>query len=141
MAAVVKIVDEHFGRGRSPAFELRLVSERTSVRELIAQRVREDVALANSDQTNARAALDRTRSFLIPFDASPIEAALNKPREAQKPRRFDETEEVEKALAAFSGNQYILLIDERQVGDLETTVTLTPESEVVFLRLTPLVGG
>ena len=144
MAAVVRIVDEHFGSGRSPAFELRLVSERTTARDLITLRVREEVALANASTVDHRAALNQTRSFLICLDASPIETALNRPRQsrpATKRRPFDETEEIDKALGAFTDNQYILLIDERQVRNLEESVTLTPESEVVFLRLTPLVGG
>jgi hypothetical protein len=34
-----------------------------------------------------------------------------------------------------------MLVDDRQIGDLDEPIVLTPDSEVVFLRLTPLVGG
>ncbi len=144
MAAVVRIVDEFVGQGRTKAFELRLASERITGRELVRRRVQVEVALANAKSSKAHAAHERTRSFLISFDANAVEAVLNpprKPRKSAKSIRFDETEECDRALKALTSNRVIMLIDDRQIEDLDKEITVTPDSEVVFLRLTPLIGG
>ena len=48
---------------------------------------------------------------------------------------------VETALQAFEDGFYLVFIDDRQQEDLQATVALTSSSELLFLRLTPLVGG
>jgi hypothetical protein len=48
---------------------------------------------------------------------------------------------IETALRAFSANRFFLLVDRRQIVDLDAPFPLTPKSTVVFLRLTPLKGG
>ena len=48
---------------------------------------------------------------------------------------------VETALQAFEDGFYLVFIDDRQQEDLKATVALTSSSELLFLRLTPLVGG
>jgi hypothetical protein len=53
----------------------------------------------------------------------------------------DELEAVENALQAFKDGFYLVFIDDRQQEDLEELVALTDRSELLFLRLTPLVGG
>jgi hypothetical protein len=50
-------------------------------------------------------------------------------------------EAIETALRGFSINRFFLLVDRRQIVDLDTPFPLTPKSSVVFLRLTPLKGG
>jgi hypothetical protein len=50
-------------------------------------------------------------------------------------------EAIETALRGFSANRFFLLVDRRQIVDLDTPFLLTPKSTVVFLRLTPLKGG
>jgi hypothetical protein len=50
-------------------------------------------------------------------------------------------EAIETALRAFSANRFFLLVDRRQIVDLDAPFPLTPKSAVVFLRLTPLKGG
>jgi hypothetical protein len=53
----------------------------------------------------------------------------------------DELGAVENALQAFKDGFYLVFIDDRQQEDLEEIVALTDRSELLFLRLTPLVGG
>jgi len=113
---------------------LRMASERVTARELILRRVADEVTLANGRHG------DTARSFLIRFDPTSAEATLN-PAKRRKPVRLDEAEEVEAALAAFTANRFVMLADDRQIVDLDEPIVLTPDSEVVFLRLTPLVGG
>ena len=48
---------------------------------------------------------------------------------------------VETALQAFEDGFYLVFIDDQQQEDLKATVALTSSSELLFLRLTPLVGG
>ena len=50
-------------------------------------------------------------------------------------------EAIETALRAFAANRFFLLVDRRQIVDLDAPFPLTPKSTVVFLRLTPLKGG
>ena len=77
MSAVLKIVDWELGQSREKGFELRLVSERVTGRELISRRIADEVQLLNREN-EMPAQNDRpTRSFLIEFGSNPIEAALN----------------------------------------------------------------
>jgi hypothetical protein len=52
---------------------------------------------------------------------------------------LDETIEI--ALRDFSANRFFLIVDRRQIVDLDAPFPLTPASSVVFLRLTQLKGG
>ncbi|MEU2504430.1 hypothetical protein ABZ621_06920 [Streptomyces sp. NPDC007863] len=46
-----------------------------------------------------------------------------------------------RALDAFARNGFLVLVGDRQIEDPDETVALGPDTEVVFLRLVPLVGG
>jgi hypothetical protein len=48
---------------------------------------------------------------------------------------------VETALQAFKDGFYLVFIDDQQQEDLTAVVNLKTNSELLFLRLTPLVGG
>lgn len=56
-------------------------------------------------------------------------------------KRSQTDRNVQRALSAFRNNGFVLLVDNRQVGDLDDEVELSENSVVTFLRLTPLVGG
>jgi hypothetical protein len=56
-------------------------------------------------------------------------------------RAMTPDEAIETALRAFSANRFFLLVDRRQITDLDAPFPLTPASNVVFLRLMPLKGG
>jgi hypothetical protein len=53
----------------------------------------------------------------------------------------DERGAVENALQAFKDGFYLVFIDDEQQEDLTAIVDLNANSELLFLRLTPLVGG
>jgi hypothetical protein len=112
--------------GERRAWDFDTLDEQAPVREIIRWRVREEVA---------RQALKQARDI---FQASPTERALNGPRPG---RAVDWEQEYTRALEAFTAHRYIVLIDDRQVDDLDMLVSLRAGCEVVFLRLTPLVGG
>jgi hypothetical protein len=46
-----------------------------------------------------------------------------------------------KAIAAFKGNGFVVLLGQRQIMDLDETLHLTPQSQLTFLKLVPLMGG
>jgi hypothetical protein len=130
-ATVVQVVDETTRGERTSELRLELLDERVTVRELIRSRVYQEVAEHNARQAGA------FRGLVRPTEA---ERTLNGawPRAG---RRVDWERQLERALEAFSANGFLLLVDDRQVTDLEETVDLGPQSVVTFLRLVPLVGG
>ncbi len=112
------------------ALELQLREERLTVRELIAARVHQEVA-----EHNARKALGRFDGLVEP---TLQEQALNA---ARTPRRVDAAAQTEVALRAFERGSVLVLVDDRQVEELDDEIVLTPRSTVAFLKLVPLVGG
>lgn len=146
MGALLRVKDEFFGTSAEadrPAVELQLVSERVSPREIIRQRVFAEVAELNETRMKRARGHARTRSFLVEVPEDSPEARLNGllPAAPRKARLIDAEAEFRKALEAFARNRFVMLFDERQVEGLEDELTVTPQSEVVFLHLTPLRGG
>ena len=107
---------------------LDAVGEAMPLREVIRWRVREQVAERK---------LKLARELPQP---TPAEVALNGPR-APKALGVDLEKEYARALEAIAAHQVIILVDDRQVDDLDTRVAPDDACEVTFLRLTPLVGG
>ena len=58
-----------------------------------------------------------------------------------EPRTLDWEEQARVAEAAFARNGFFVIVGDRQVEDLDEELDLAAETEVRFLRLTPLVGG
>jgi hypothetical protein len=48
---------------------------------------------------------------------------------------------IEVALQAFEDGLYFVFIDDDQIETLDAKVTIKPASQLLFLRLVPLVGG
>ncbi len=145
MVALLKIVDDHFGPGgreRLPAVDLRLVSERITPREIIRRRVEAEIEAVNQTKPAHAMGRARTRSFLIDAAADSPEARLNTPVGRRRPTSLESANyETARAIAAFDKRQFIMLFDDRQVDDLDAELTVMPESQAVFLYLTPLKGG
>ncbi|MGA2043498.1 MAG: hypothetical protein ABSG83_09010 [Roseiarcus sp.] len=85
--------------------------------------------------------VERLRCEFERFDArgDELPAALIPLRRDARPIPLEEA--IETALRAFSANRFFLLVDRRQIVDLDAPFPLTPASAVVFVRLTPLKGG
>ncbi len=133
MANHLQLVDESPGSGRAPrpVFELRLVSEKITARELIRRRVEREVEEYNRRPRRVFAGL------VQPTDA---ERALDGCR-MKRPRPLDAEEQVRVALEAFEANGFFLLFDDRQVESLDEELVLTERGVASFVRLVPLVGG
>ena len=130
-AITVAIWDENTLGEKQERARLRLVSQTLSARELIEERVRQEV-----DQYN-RSEPEIFRGLVQPEGA---EVALNGFRMPGK-KKIDLRAQIRKALKGFETNRIILLVDDRQLDELEETVTLHEDSSVTFLKLVPLVGG
>lgn len=112
-------------------FTVHVSGEKISVQELIHRRVYQEVEEFNSRQPAV------FRMLVQPNDT---ERTLNGFK-FHKPRLIDPETQYEKAIEAFQGNGFIILVDDRQVESLETEIPLYPETSVTFLKLVPLVGG
>ncbi len=115
---------------------LEFPSERVTVRELIRERVYQEVQDFN------RQGDERTfRGLVQPADAERI---LNgKPTEyrLKSHRAIEWKPQFEKALEAFDRNGYFILIDDKQADSLEQEFVIGHGTQVSFVKLTLLVGG
>jgi hypothetical protein len=100
-----------------------------SLREIIRLRVQQEVARFNE------ADYEMFQGLVQPEES---ERVLNGVR--TRPI-LDAQKQFTKAIAAFKGNGFLVLLDDRQIMDLDETLHLTAQSKITFLRLVPLVGG
>ena len=112
-------------------FTVLISGEKISIRELIRLRVTQEVEEFNSRQPAV------FRMLIQPNDT---ERTLNGFK-FHKPRPDNPVTQYEKAIEAFEGNGFIVLVDDRQVERLDDEIALHPETSVTFLKLVPLVGG
>ena len=132
--ASVTIVDESTGGGKH-SWTLDVLDETLSARELIRRRVYQEVTEYNARQSGVFDGL---------VQPTGAERILNGERTGYRlsgGRRLDWEAQYEKAVEAFTRHGYILLVEDRQVTELDAPIELHAGSEVTFLRLVPLVGG
>ncbi|MBP2706085.1 hypothetical protein JOL79_19950 [Microbispora sp. RL4-1S] len=129
--ALVTFRDESATGRALEEFTLPGLPERTSARELVRLRVREEVARYNAAPSH------HFRGLVKPTDA---EAELNGYR-MRTVHRLDWEKQADAAEAAFARNGFLLLVGDRQIDDLDTEVDLTVDPVVSFVKLVPLVGG
>ena len=58
-----------------------------------------------------------------------------------KSRQIDWQEQFTRATEAFERGQILILVNDAQVESLDEEITVSPQTQVSFLRLTMLVGG
>jgi hypothetical protein len=115
---------------------LQFPTERITVRELIRERVYQEV-----QDFNRKSQEQVFRGLVQPTDAERVlngnrtEFRLKQHREIQWKSQF------EKALEAFDQNGFLLLIDDQQAENIDQEFTIGHGTQVSFVRLTMLVGG
>ena len=133
MPATLTVYDETSAGDRGDPIVLEFLTEHITVRELIRQRVYQEVQDYNLNQHK-----------------SPVFSGLVRPTDAEqtlngyklkKPRTLDWQEQYAKATEAFDAARVLVLINDHQAESLEEKVTIAPATEVSFLKLVPLVGG
>lgn len=133
MTAVLTVIDESPAGKELGRFELSFPSEQITVRELIRERVYQEV------QDRALAA--RVRHVLVKPEET--EAKLNgfsRPGPDAR-REVDWKKQAEIACEAFERNGFFILVGDRQCERLDEVVEIGAGAQVSFVKLTPLVGG
>src|SRR5579864_812833 len=100
-----------------------------TLRELIRLRVQQEVSRFNA------AEYEVFQGLVQPEES---ERVLNGVRTRPV---LDWQKQFAKAITAFKGNGFLVLVDDRQVMDLDEPLQLTAQSKITFLRLVPLIGG
>jgi hypothetical protein len=129
MPIQVQVVDETTPGSQTPRRELEIESPKLTLRELIRERVRREVAAYNES-------LPAIYNGLVQPDDS--EMVLNGYRvKTRKP--LDWQRQFETAVRSLNG--IFVLIDNEAVESLDETLELQSGTEIRFLRLVPLIGG
>jgi len=129
MALTLSIVDETTAGDRRSAGNFSFDAESLTLRELIGRRVQQEVERFN------RSDVEVFRGLIEPDETERI---LNGVRERPV---LDWQKQFGRALAAFQGNGFLVLVDDRQITDLDQNLELTAQTKVAFLKLVPLAGG
>jgi hypothetical protein len=136
MAVTLTIRDETPAGGVVHELPLEFQSERITVRELIRERVYQEVQDFNRQQHEKV-----FRGLVQPTDAERVLNGAKPEFRLKEHRQIDWKQQFENATEAFSRNGYFILIDDRQAESLDQEFDIRPSSQVSFVKLTPLVGG
>lgn len=127
----ITIKDETFAGKILNEITLKFKSELVTVKQVIEQRVTQEVENYNQKQSGY------FNGLIEPTDA---EKTLNGYK--LKPKKIiDAEQQVYIALEAFIKNGYFVLIDTIQSESLEQQIVLSATTTVSFVKLTPLIGG
>ena len=129
--ATLIVRDETAGSQVSKTQSLSFATLKVTVRDIIAERVRAEVEAFNNN------ASDYFVGLVQPTDA---EQTLNGFK-MQRSRLIDPEKQIATALEAFTRNGFFILVDDVQAERLEQVIELDRTSEVIFVKLTQLVGG
>jgi len=116
------------GESRS-AGKFQFDSPNPTLRQIIQLRVQQEVARFNQAECEMFQGLvqpEESERILNGVKARPV---------------LDWQKQLTKAIAAFEGNGFLVLLDDRQITDLDQPLDITPWSKITFLRLVPLIGG
>lgn len=141
MGINIRITDEHFGKSKLSIFEIEYPSEDVTIREIITRRVEEEVARVTHAQQNTNHIKAEHRMFLAGLTKLSPEVLLNQVSMTKQRKLIDVASAVKTAFEAFNAGKYFVLVNDFQYENLNDKVKLTPNTEVIFLRLTPLQGG
>ena len=115
------LIRDEDGTGKLLAeFQIFLKSSVITLRDVITERVFQEVDayLAESNEFSHELLSQEQPSFTLNHE-----------------------QEVLKALKAFETNGFFILVNDRQVEDLDEIISLRDASAVTFVRLIPIVGG
>ena len=134
MSATLTIRDETAAGEPVHEFPLEFPSERITVRELIRERVYQEVTDYNFRSRREGGVF---RGLVQPTNT---ERTLNGFK-VPKDRDIDWEAQFARAIDAFGQNGFFILVDDRQAEALDEAIDISPSTQVSFVKLTPLVGG
>jgi|SRR5690349_1285315 len=130
MTLALKIVDQTPGVHPPFVRQLYLASERITLREVLTRRIEEEVSSLNAGD-------DAIRPLVTPTE---LESCLNGAPSKRRPK-IDAARQLAAAIEAFQRTRILVVVDRRQVLDLDEELTLATDTKVRFIKLVPLVGG
>lgn len=125
------ITDETFTGKVLHKISLNFEKELVTIEQIITQRVTKEV-----EDYNAKLP-EYFNGLIVPTDA---EKSLNGYKIKDR-KAIDAEKQVYIALDAFQKNGFFVLVDNRQAETLKDEVLLNTQTQVSFVKLTPLVGG
>lgn len=127
----IRIFDASLHGERIAAGGILLDQGPATLRDLIRGRLRQEVDRYNH-------ALPETFEGLVQPEES--EQILNRFRMKTK-RPLDWEVQCRRAYSSFEKNGFLVLVDGKQVTELDSRLVLRDDSEIDFIKLVPLVGG
>lgn len=125
------IKDQTIGGDHVNEINLQFENDLITLKDLIEARVVAEVAIYNKREK-------------IPYYGLVVpkaeEQLLNKTKDKTK-KLIDAEKQIYVALDAFLKNQFFVLVNDKQIDDLEYELDMKSIKEVQFIKLTPLVGG
>ena len=134
MSATLLIRDETTAGEPVHEFPLEFPSEHITVRDVIRERVYQEVSEYNF---RSRREGGLFQGLVQPTDA---ERTLNGFK-VPKGRDIDWEAQFARAIDAFGRNGFFILVDDRQAETLDEAIVIGAGTQVSFVKLTPLVGG
>ena len=125
------IVDATPSGQKLRSFTLDSLTERVTAREIIRARIWQEV------QDYNQACAGEFHGLVQPTEA---ERMLNG-YALRKHQPIDWEEQFRMACEGFEGNAFFMLVGDRQAESLDEEFTVALDTEVQFVKLTPLVGG
>lgn len=125
------IFDEQLNGSITNQFEIEIENETISIQELIEKRVTQEVENYNNKLP------EYYKGLVEPTDA---EKTLNGFK-LKKRQLIDTEKQVYVALEAFQKNSFFILVDSRQIEELNQEIKINKHSKISFVKLTPLIGG
>jgi len=107
------------------------ISDRSTLRDLIRTRVREEVAAYNLKPPK------KFHGLVMPEGG---EVGKNE-FVMKRPRRVDLEKQADVAAKAFEKSGFFVLVGGKQVTELDEDLELADGADVRFVRLIPLIGG
>lgn len=136
MSVTLSVCDETVSGSVYHEVPLVFPSERISVRELIRERVYQEV-----QDFNRRKVDQAFRGLVQPTHA---ESVLNGNRTEYRMKPQEQIEwksQFEKAIEGFQQGGFLVLIDDKQADDLDQEFIAGAGTRVSFVKLTLLIGG
>jgi hypothetical protein len=139
----LKIHDELLGRSKETVLTIECLTEELTVRELIRQRVYQEVDDYNR-QLDLKGHSELPKLLVTP---TAVESLLNREtrkkaeENRQRRQRINWEKQFKLACEGFNSNAFFILVDDRQAEDLDESFQVAVDTEVTFVKLVPLVGG
>ena len=115
---------------------LEFPSERISVRDLIRERVYQEV-----QDFNRKSNEQIFRGLVQPTDAERVLNGNQQEYRLKQHRQIEWKPQSEKALQAYERNGFLILVDDKQTENLDQVFEIGHDTQISFVKLTPLVGG